>query len=58
MITQRFCKQRFYWKLRKYDLTKFVGKVHSIIYQKNGTQNRRKFWVENDLYRVEEKCKG
>ena len=36
---------------------KFVGKVHSIDNQMNEIQNQRFFWVENDLYGVEEKCK-
>jgi len=31
MITERFCKKKFYWKFRKCDLTEFVGKVHSIM---------------------------
>jgi len=58
MIAQRFCKKRFYRKFRKYDLTKFIGKVHSITYQMNGIQNQGTYLVKNDLYRVEEKCKG
>jgi len=29
MITDRFCKKRFYWKFRKCDLTESVVKVHS-----------------------------
>jgi len=45
----KFCKARFYWKFRKCDLTKVVGKVHSVTFQMNGIQNRRRFWVENDL---------
>jgi len=51
-------KKRFYWKCRNCDFTKFIGTVHSITYHMSGVQNWRRFWVENDLYRVREKVKG
>jgi len=58
MIIQRFCEKRFYRECRKCDLTKFIGTVHSIIYYMNGIENRRRFWVENYLYRSKRKVYG
>jgi len=56
MITPRFCKKTEI--LEKCDFTKFDSKVHTIINQMNRLQNWSRFWVENYLYRVREKCKG
>jgi len=58
MITQRFCKKRFYWKFRNRHLTELVGKVHSVACQMGGIQNGGRFGVANGLYRVKGKRKG